>query len=99
VADKAFILRNDFWTDTSYDPQKSHVTRLAFGSPAYFGLLAEHPQWGRYLAVGERVIVVLDGTAYQIDSEAGGGIAVQAPTPRPLSPWEQFWAWFRSVTR
>ena len=99
VANKTFILRNGFWTDTMYDPQKWRTTAVAFGSPAYFALLAEHPQWGQYLALGDRVIAVLEGTAYQIDPDAGNGAAVATPTPRPLSPWEEFWAWFRSVTR
>jgi len=93
VANKAFIRRDNIWTDTTYDPQKMHVTRLQFGNPAYFKLLTEHSQWGKYFAVGERVIVVLDGTAYQVEP----GIVESAPTltPQALSPWAQFWQWFR----
>ncbi len=99
VSNRTFILRNGFWTDTTYDPQKSRTTRIAFGSPAYSELLSTHPRWGQYLALGERVIAVLDGTAYQIEPDAVSGAVAATPTPQSLSPWEQFWAWFRSVTR
>jgi Ca-activated chloride channel family protein len=99
VANKAFIVRDDVWTDTTYDPQKMRATRLQFGSPAYFRLLAEHPQWGKYLAVGERVIVVLDGAAYQVEPGPVENASVPTPSPQPLNLWEQFWQWLRSITR
>lgn len=99
VANKTFILRDNVWTDTTYDPQKMRVTRLQFGGSEYFRLLAEHPEWGKYLAVGERVIAVLDGVTYQIEPGNGENAYVPTPTPQVLSPWEQFWQWFRSVTR
>jgi hypothetical protein len=72
-------------------------TRLQFGSSGYFELLAEHPQWARYFAVGEQVIVVLDSTVYQTQPGAVEGANVLAPSARPVSPWEQFWQWFRSI--
>jgi len=40
--------------------------QVAFLSDAYFALLARYPEAGAYLALGEQVIVVLGGTAYQI---------------------------------
>jgi len=98
VANKAFVLREGIWTDTSYDPQHMSTTRLQFGSPTCFELLAEHPQWARYFAVGEQVIVVLNGVVYQTQPGVVESASVSAPTARPLSPWEQFWQWFRSVT-
>ncbi len=98
VANKTFVLRQGIWTDTSYDPQRMSTTRLQFGSAAHFQVLAEHPQWARYFAVGEEVIVVLDGVAYQTQPEAVEGSSVPEPITQPLSPWAQFWQWFRSVT-
>ncbi|MBC7232903.1 MAG: VWA domain-containing protein [Chloroflexi bacterium] len=98
VGNKTFVLRNNIWTDTAYDPQRMRVTRLQFGSPAYFQLLAKHPQWGKYFAIGGRLIVVLDGTAYQIESDAIETQGVSVPNSPVLSPWEQFWQWFCSIT-
>ncbi|MBC7260775.1 MAG: hypothetical protein H5T63_02065, partial [Chloroflexi bacterium] len=99
VGNKTFVLRNRVWTDTTYDPERMRVTRLHFASPAYFQLLAEHPQWGKYFALGEQVIVVLDGTAYQIEPGAMETQDVPAANAQALSPWEQFWQWFCSITK
>lgn len=98
VADKAFVMREGIWTDTTYDPAEMRVTRLGFGSAAYFQLLAQHPEWGKYLALGEQVVVVLNGTAYEIVA-TDENVAAVPPAAPDLSPWEQFWSWFRSLAR
>jgi Ca-activated chloride channel family protein len=102
VGTKAFVLRAGVWTDTAYDPASMHPSLLQFGSAAYFRLLADHTNWGKYFAVGEQVIVVLDGTPYQVGPDAASSQTPPEPTPqpaaKPLSPWEQFWQWFLSVT-
>ena len=53
--------------------------KVGFGSDAYFDLLAARPEWGRYFAVGQYVIVVLDGTAYQVVPEGEGQESVTIP--------------------
>jgi Ca-activated chloride channel family protein len=68
VADRAFVLRDGVWTDTTYTADQG-TRRVAFGSDAYFSLLAERPELATYFAVGERVIVVLDGQAYEVTTE------------------------------
>jgi len=97
VANKAFILRDDIWTDTTYDPEKMRVTHLQFGSPAYFRLLAEHPQWGKYFALGERVTLVLDGVAYQVGPGETGSSSLPTPSANASNRWDQFWRWLRSM--
>lgn len=66
AGDKAFILRNGVWTDTTFVPEKMTTTKIQFGSQQYFDLLAQHPDWNKYVAVGEQVIFVVDGVAYEI---------------------------------
>jgi Ca-activated chloride channel family protein len=66
AGDKAFILRDEVWTDTTFVPEEMETTKIVFGSEEYFDLLMEHPEWSRYMAVGERVIFVVDETAYEI---------------------------------
>lgn len=68
AGDKAFILRNNIWTDTTFVPEKMSTTKIAFGSSQYFDLLKQHPEWSKYAAVGERVIFVVNGVAYEITS-------------------------------
>ena len=99
IANKAFVLRDEVWTDTIYDPHKMETIQVPFGSPAYFSLLGDHPHWGKYFAIGDRVIAVLDGVAYQV----GPGDATTPTTPSSpaQSPdfWERFWFWWRIPPR
>ncbi len=98
VANKTFVLRDGIWTDTTYDPQEMRATLVQFGSTMYFQLVADHSEWGQYFAVGERVIVVLDGAAYQIDPDAVESDSIPAPS-RTENRWEWFWNWLRSLPR
>lgn len=69
VRGKTFILQNDVWTDTTFDPDTMQTTKIVFLSDEYFALLDTLPEMGDYLALGERVIVVIEGTAYEVVSE------------------------------
>jgi len=61
VGDKAFLLRDGVWTDTTYNADRMTPLKVGFMSDEYLGLIAARPGWAAYLAVGERVLVVLDG--------------------------------------
>ncbi len=98
IADKTFLLRNGVWLDTQYDPSKMTPTKIEFGSDAYFALGANNPAWGKYLALGSRVIVVINNVAYEITDSGMGATApsqvviptLGIPTPEsrvvPLAP-------------
>jgi Ca-activated chloride channel family protein len=66
VGDKAFIQRGVVWIDTTFAPDKMSTIKVTFGSPQYFDLLKQHPEWSKYVAVGEKVIFVVNGVAYEI---------------------------------
>jgi len=66
VGDKTFVLQDDVWIDTAYDVDKMATTQISFGSDNYFELLVARPEWGKYFALGTYVIVVLEGTAYEV---------------------------------
>jgi len=65
VADKSFVLRAGIWTDSALQPEMETL-KVAFGSDGYFALLAEKPALAQFFALGERVLVVLDGVAYEV---------------------------------
>jgi Ca-activated chloride channel family protein len=65
VGDKAFVLKDGVWTDTTFDPTAMTTTQLPFPSDLFLEFLGDHPDAGKYFALGERVIVVLDGVAYE----------------------------------
>lgn len=98
VGGKAFILRQGVWTDTTYNPDRMRVIKVGFASDGYFALLARLPEAGIYLSLGERVIVVLGGQAYETVAEDQGPLpdTPQAPTPTPAPAlrnlWERLWA-------
>jgi Ca-activated chloride channel family protein len=69
VNDKTFILQNEVWTDTTFQPDTMTTEKVVFLSDAYFALLDAHPELAAYFALGERVIVVIDGVAYEVVPE------------------------------
>ncbi len=69
VNSKTFILQNGVWTDTTFEPDTMQTQPVVFLSDAYFALLDSVPELGDYFALGERVIVVWDGVAYEVVSE------------------------------
>ncbi|UCH87461.1 MAG: VWA domain-containing protein, partial [Dehalococcoidia bacterium] len=88
VGDRAFVMRDGVWTDTTFDPTRMTTVKLPFGSDAFFDLLADHPEVGRYFAVGERVIVVLDGVAYETvpsDEEVPQSVVPRSSDEPPAS--------------
>jgi Ca-activated chloride channel family protein len=69
VGSKTFILKDGVWIDTTFEPERMEVVKVPFGSEAYFRLVAENPQLGRYFSLGKRVIVVERGKAYEVVEE------------------------------
>ncbi|MGQ9850963.1 MAG: VIT domain-containing protein [Aggregatilineaceae bacterium] len=66
VGDRAFVWRDGVWVDTLYDADTMTPQRIEFLSEAYFTLLDRDPQIGEFLALGERVLFVWEGQAYEI---------------------------------
>ncbi len=68
VGDKTFILREGVWTDTTFQSDTMQTQKVEFLSDDYFALLDAHAELGQYFALGDKLIVVLDGTAYEVTS-------------------------------
>jgi hypothetical protein len=80
VGDKTFVLQAGAWLDTQFDTGTMQAEGVVFGSERYFQLLSQHPDIGRYLALGERVTLVLDGKPYAIGPD---GQSNALPTSMP----------------
>jgi Ca-activated chloride channel family protein len=93
IGDKAFVLQNGSWLDTAFDASKMQPERIAFGSERYFQLLGEHPEIGPYLALGDRVTVLIDGKAYTVGPEGENAAAPATSTPAPTSQPRSLWQW------
>jgi Ca-activated chloride channel family protein len=85
VGDKAFVLHDGVWTDTRYEPDRMETARVGFGTEGYFDLLATRPEWGKYFALGQHVIVVLEGRVYEVTEGDYGspGLSSALPSPEP----------------
>lgn len=66
VGDRTFVWRDGVWVDTLYDADRMTPQRVVFLSDEYFALLDRDPQIGEFLALGERVLFVWEGQAYEI---------------------------------
>ncbi|MEK7276605.1 MAG: hypothetical protein AAB427_04590, partial [Chloroflexota bacterium] len=81
---RAFVNVNGIWTDTQFDPSTMTTTAVQFAGDDYFDLLAARPELGAAFALGERVIVVSDGVAYEVISESAPPIEIPpSVTPEP----------------
>jgi Ca-activated chloride channel family protein len=89
AGDKAFVLRQGVWTDTTFDPDLTPTERIALGSERYFRLLRNEPGLAPYLAVDAQVVVVWKGRAYRILPPGGvESEEVSGPSapPQPAQP-------------
>jgi Ca-activated chloride channel family protein len=67
VGDKQFQLLRGAWVDSSYkDGMKS--VHIEWGSEAYFALLDKLPELIPYFALGQKLTVVHEGTAYIVSA-------------------------------
>jgi Ca-activated chloride channel family protein len=85
VRDKTFLYREGMWIDTTFDVERMTPLRVGFMSDDYFALISARPEWGIYLSVGDRVLVVLDGQAYQVVALEEGE-PIEVPTPASTTP-------------
>lgn len=64
VGNRTFYKVGDSWVDSAYD-KKVETRKIVAFSEEYFDLLTKHKELAKCFALGERVIVVVDGTAYE----------------------------------
>ena len=67
VNGRAFYQNDGVWTDSTAQSRKDlKRVEVAFGSDGYFTLLKEHPHVAQWLALGEKVDLVLAETLYVV---------------------------------
>jgi Ca-activated chloride channel family protein len=64
VGTRTFYRVDDRWVDEAYDKTKD-ITKVESFSVAYFELIRKHPELAKCFALGERVVVVIDGLVYE----------------------------------
>ncbi|UCC29437.1 MAG: VWA domain-containing protein, partial [Phycisphaerales bacterium] len=61
---RTFYRIGDRWIDANYD-EKVETKKVEAFSEEYFQLIRKHPELAKCFALGERIIVVVDGAAYE----------------------------------
>ena len=76
VADKVFVLREGCWTDRTFDAKQDYAEtrKVEAFSDGYFALLKELPALARYVALSERMKIVL------------GKLLIEITPPPPEEP-------------
>jgi Ca-activated chloride channel family protein len=82
VGPRTFLNVDGVWTDTQFDPSTMTTSKVQFGGEDYFALIGARPELGAAFALGERVIVVSDGVAYEAVSTDAPPIEIP-PTTEP----------------
>lgn len=68
IGNKTFYLQRETWADSEYKKGQKTI-KIKYLSQQYFALLKPNPELGKYLAVGDNLIVVIKGKAYQISDK------------------------------
>jgi len=85
VGSRTFLLVDGVWTDTTFDPDTMQARRVVFLSTDYFNLAKASPETAAALALGQQVLVLVEGTAYQTYVDPNAAPAADSPTPDPTA--------------
>ena len=66
IGERAFLFKDGVWTETTFDADTMETVQVEFASEEYFALLAEHPDLAVAFALGDHVIAISDGIAYEV---------------------------------
>lgn len=66
IGDRAFLYKDGVWIETTFDAETMETVGVDFASDDYFALLAAHPDLAAAFALGDHVIAISDGVAYEV---------------------------------
>jgi len=69
IAQKSFFNKKGNWIDSDYDENKQKIINVKRFSKAYFQLLEKDPSLGKYLSLGNNVLLTIHGNAVQIQDK------------------------------
>ncbi len=82
---KTFVYRDGVWIDTVYNADRQQPQQVGFADDSYFKLLTAVPEIGQYLALGPRVLFVINDIAYEV-VEGAGQSTITLPEAQPVEP-------------
>jgi Ca-activated chloride channel family protein len=88
IGARTFVFKDEVWTDTAFDPATMETVKIAFLSDDYFTLSQAHPSLAAAFALGQKVIALSEGIAYEVVGEGTPTTPIEIPptsTPTPQS--------------
>jgi Ca-activated chloride channel family protein len=79
IGSRTFSLIDGIWIETSYDPEAMTTLRVPFLSADYFTLADSRSELGDAFALGQNVIIVVEGVAYEVVGAEDSGDPVIIP--------------------
>jgi len=86
LGSRTFVHDGEVWTDTGYDPDRMDTIKVAFLSDDYFALAASRPELAAALSLGERVIFLWEGQAYEVVENGSQVSPIDLPAQQPGDP-------------
>jgi Ca-activated chloride channel family protein len=86
VGARTFVLSEGVWIDTAFDPDRMTTTPVSFLSEDYFALVAASPELAGAFALGERVIAISGGIAYEVLPADSAVDPIDVPLPDVSTP-------------
>ncbi len=63
---RAFVLQDGVWIETTFDPSAMETIKVQFASDDYFRLISEYPGLAEAFSLGEQVIALSNGIAFEV---------------------------------
>ena len=89
VGSRTYVLSDSVWVDTAFDPEQMQTQKVAFLSDEYFILAESRPDLASGFALGQQVIALSDGVAYEVVESTENSEPIVLPatfTPTPEDP-------------
>ena len=89
VGSRTFVNQDGIWIDTAFDADRMETVKVAFLSDDYFSLVEASPEIAAGFALGNRVIALADGVAYEVVEMETTVPAIDippSPSPEPGLP-------------
>jgi Ca-activated chloride channel family protein len=86
LGSKVFVSTDGVWVDTAFDPGKMETVKVAFLSDDYFALAASRPALAAAFSLGDRVIALTEGVAYEVVATETPVEPVQIPPTQTAIP-------------
>ncbi len=83
---RTFRLIDGVWTDTAFDPESMSPLKVPFLSEDYFKLAQADPHLAAAFSLGERVIAISDGEAYEVVASDQPGDEIAIPAGESSAP-------------